>query len=374
MYVDLRDHRADDQIDSRADFGLIRYANCWEDADVLREALDPGPGDRVLSVASAGDNSLELLATGAEVVAVDLSRPQLACLDLRAAAFRHLDYPDVLAFLGVRSSSNRRKRYRTLRDDLAAPSAEFWDAHTDVVDDGIIFGGKFEHYFATFRRRVLPLVHSRRTIRRLLEEKSLQERRRFYDEVWDSRRWRILFRLFFNRRVMGWLGRDPEFFRYVDGPVSKEISGRTKRALTELSTHDNPYLTFILRGNFHDTLPPYLERDKFEAIRDGLDRLTLCWGTIDDAARHWESDGFDAFNLSDLFEYLDEEATAEVYETLLEAARPGARLATWNMMVPRCGHAHFPQRLNHLEALSAELHRRDRAFFYGNFVVEEVRT
>ncbi len=372
MFLDLRNEPDTGSIESRADFDIIRYANCWEDADVLRRALDVGPGDRVLSVASAGDNSLELLATGAEVVAVDLSRPQLACLDLRAAAFRRLDYPDLLAMLGVRDGDDRLATYRRLRDDLAPESAQFWDAHTELVEEGIIFGGKFERYFASFRNRVLPLIHSRATVDRLLEEKSPQERRRFYDEVWNSRRWRYLFRLFFSRRVMGWLGRDPEFFRYVDGPVSREIAGRTEQALTELSTHDNPYLTFILRGNFYDALPPYLEPEKYEAIRDGLDRLTLCWGTIDDAARHWADGGFDAFNLSDLFEYLDEDATADIYETLLDHARPEARFATWNVFVPRCGHDHHPERLRLLDDLSKTLHGQDRAFFYGNFVVEEV--
>ncbi len=374
MFVDLHNRSDADQIDSRASFDIIRYANCWEDADILREALDPGPGDRVLSIASAGDNALELLSTGAEVVAVDLSRPQLACVDLRAAAFLNLDYPEVLAFLGLRPSASRRSTYRGLRDDLSTPSIEYWDAHTDLVDEGVIFGGKFENYFALFRRRVLPFIHSRKTIRKILEKRSAEERRQFYDTTWDTRRWRILFRIFFSRRVMGWLGRDPEFFRYVEGPVSREIYGRTEYALTELATHDNPYLTFILRGNFHDALPPYLQPEKYESIRDGLQRLTLCRGSIDDATRHWEADGFDAYNLSDLFEYLDEDTTREIYAALLDAARPGARLATWNMMVPRCGYDFFPERLNHLEELSTRLHRRDRAFFYGDFIVEEVRS
>ncbi len=374
MFVDLRAHADDDGIESRASFDIIRYANCWEDADILREALDPGPGDRVLSIASAGDNALELLSTGAEVVAVDLSRPQLACLDLRAAAFGNLDYEDLLAFLGVRPSDDRRNTYRAIRHDLAEPSSEFWDAHTDVIDGGIIFGGKFEDYFALFRRRVLPLVHSRKTIRELLRERSEEERRRFYDEVWDSRRWRFMFRLFFSRRVMGWLGRDPEFFRYVEGPVSREIYRRTERALKNLPTHDNPYLTFILKGSFEDALPPYLQPEKYEKIRDGLDRLILCRGPIDAATKEWKSEGFDAYNLSDLFEYLDENTTRDIYGALLDAARPGARFASWNMMVPRRGSDYHPERLSHLRELSTRLHARDRAFFYGDFIVEEARS
>jgi S-adenosylmethionine:diacylglycerol 3-amino-3-carboxypropyl transferase len=40
----------------------IRYAQCWEDADVLLEALDIQPGQSCLSIASAGDNTLAMLA------------------------------------------------------------------------------------------------------------------------------------------------------------------------------------------------------------------------------------------------------------------------------------------------------------------------
>ena len=52
----------------------IRYANCWEDADVLIEGLKVQPGDRVLSIGSAGDNSFSLLVNDPELlVAFDIN-------------------------------------------------------------------------------------------------------------------------------------------------------------------------------------------------------------------------------------------------------------------------------------------------------------
>lgn len=50
---------------TRADFSRIRYAQVWEDADVLLAALDVQPTDTVVSIASAGDNALALLGAGA---------------------------------------------------------------------------------------------------------------------------------------------------------------------------------------------------------------------------------------------------------------------------------------------------------------------
>ena len=74
---------------ARMDFSDIRYGQVWEDADVLLDGLDVQPGGTYLSVASAGDNALALLVRNpAHVIAVDLSPAQLACLELRVAAFR----------------------------------------------------------------------------------------------------------------------------------------------------------------------------------------------------------------------------------------------------------------------------------------------
>ena len=55
---------------ANADFSRIRYAQCWEDADVLLDALDVQPGDTCLSIASAGDNSLALLSLPAVAIEV----------------------------------------------------------------------------------------------------------------------------------------------------------------------------------------------------------------------------------------------------------------------------------------------------------------
>jgi S-adenosylmethionine:diacylglycerol 3-amino-3-carboxypropyl transferase len=141
------------RIEDRVSLDFIRYANCWEDADVLCEALQPLRGKRILSIASAGDNVLALLAEGAEVVAADLSLAQLACVELRCAAFRRLDYEDVLAFLGVVSHRDRLATYKRLEPDLSPPARRFWNARPRQITAGIIHAGRFEA-FATQRDAV----------------------------------------------------------------------------------------------------------------------------------------------------------------------------------------------------------------------------
>ena len=74
------------EIQSRADFSAIRYAQCWEDADILVKALDVA-GRECLSIGSAGDNSFALLACGAtSVTAVEMNPAQVVCIELRKAS------------------------------------------------------------------------------------------------------------------------------------------------------------------------------------------------------------------------------------------------------------------------------------------------
>ena len=358
-------------IRERTSFDFVRYANCWEDADVLCEALQPAPGKRVLSIASAGDNALALAAEGAEVIAADLNPAQLACCELRISAFRHLEYDQVLAFFGVKPSKDRLSTFAKLEQHLSDDAREYWEQNEDHIVDGFIHHGKFEEYFQTFRTRILPLVHSRRVVNEMLEEKSQDDRHGFYRSTWNTWRWRLLFRIFYSRFVMGRMGRDPEFFRYVEGSVSDRILERATYALTELPTHANPYLDYILTGNYTRALPRYLRPENFQKVREGLDRITLYPGPIEQAAREHQGDGFDAFNLSDIFEYLAPDICLNIYLTMLDVANPGARFAYWNTLVPRRRPDELARRVTTLDRVQSDLFDRDLAFFYCALHVEE---
>lgn len=364
-------------IAGRADFTEIRYAQCWEDADILLEGLEIKPGDTCLSICSGGDNSLAMLAKNpARVVALDLNRAQLACLELRAAAYRALEYPEFLELLGSRPSTRRVEWYRRCRPLLSSPARWFWDVREGEISEGIGSLGKFERYFALFRNRVIPLIHSRRTVERLLQGGSLEARERFYAEKWDNWRWKLLFHLFFSRAAMGRLGRDPEFFRYVEGSVAERILKRVEHALTKLDPSLNPYLQWILTGEHRTALPFALREENFEAIRENLDKLDkLEWHccALGDFLEK-EGDQFvDRFNLSDIFEYLSPESTHHLLARLVKAGRPGGRLAYWNMLAPRRRPDEMGDVLLPLSEKAERLFGEDKAFFYSAFVLEEIR-
>ncbi len=365
------------QIQTRASFDFIRYANCWEDADVLVSGFNNKQGGTFFSIASSGDNTLSLLTLNPScIIAADLSAAQLACLELRMQLYKSFSYEQMKLMLGYADFGKNEKNYRikwykSLRNRLSERTSEFLDTQINQIESGIIHAGKFEHYFLIFRKKILPLVHSDEVIGALLEEKTQEQREEFYCKKWNSIRWRIMFSLFFSRTVMGWAGRSPQFFDQVDGPVASRIFNRVEYALSKLSTHDNPYLHYILRGTFGQFLPHCAREEHFQAIRDRIDRIEIVHGSVNDAVEKYR-DTVDAFNLSDIFEYMDTEEFRRCAQTLLNAAAPGARLAYWNMLVPRSIAEIFPDQVTRNDTRSHELFLRDKAFFYQNYHLDEV--
>ena len=80
----------------------------------------------------------------------------------------------------------------------------------------------------------------------------------------------------------------------------------------------------------------------------------------------------DCFNLSDIFEYMSGENYHRLLERLVRSGRPGGRMAYWNMLAPRRRPVAMADRLRPLTDLSTRLFLQDKAFFYSDFVVEEI--
>ena len=249
----------DKEIQNRAKFDKIRYANCWEDADILLEALNISESTNCLSIGSAGDNSFSILSRNPNmVVAVDLSNAQISLIELKKAAYQYFNYDDLLSFLGFNQCDNRIQKYNNLKKHLSENCISFWNNNIKSIENGVIHEGKFESYFKIFRKYIIPFIHSKGKIRNLLKKKSKESRIKFYNEKWDTISWNIMFKLFFSKTVMGYLGRDPEFFQYVKTSIADSILARAKYALSILDTNNNPYLNYILTGNFNKALPHFV--------------------------------------------------------------------------------------------------------------------
>ena len=311
------------EIAAKASFEAIRYAQLWEDGAVLCQAIGPRPGATLVSMGSAGDNALSLLTLDpARVIAADLSAAQLAAIRLRLAAWPELAHGELLELMGSRPSTRRAALLDRVLRRCDGATAAFWEPlRAAVVAHGAGGVGKFEGYFRLFRRWCLPLVHGRRTVRDLFTPRTLEGRQAFLEQRWNTWRWRMLLGLFFSRRAMGALGRDPAFFDHVSGSVSAHVARRIRHALVDTAPEHNPYLHWILLGHHGEALPHAYEPDHHALIGRRLDRLELVHGTIEDVAARTSDVG--AWNLSDIFEYMSEAGHEACYAAVVKASRPG---------------------------------------------------
>ena len=204
---------------------------------------------------------------------------------------------------------------------------------------------------------------------------TLEEQHRFFNEKWDCWRWRTLFRVFFSQAVMQRSGRSAAQFAHVEGPVSKAFMARAEHALTGLKVSNNPFRQWMLQGQYQDVenSQPYLSTEGHAALVAAADSIEFVHDDLVGHLQSCEPGKYSAFNLSDVPEYLSEEETEQLLQACVSAARPGARLAYWNLLVPRYRPDSMAHILDRDEELASRLLRADRAFVYGGFQVETVR-
>lgn len=358
------------KLTEKVSFDLIRYANCWEDADVLLEGLKPVPGSKILSIGSAGDNSFSLLITDPELVlAVDISKIQIYLIELKKIFMQHLPYHDYLSFLGFQPSNNRENVFNEIKSNLSEEVRLYWQRNIQQIKEGIIFQGKFEQYFQLFSNKILRLIHSKNTINKLLSNKDAEDQKIFYTKQWNTWRWRVLFKIFFSKYIMGKFGRDPEFLREVKIPVGEYIYKQTEKHLQSIYSQNNFILHYNLTGSFGNLLPHYLQPGNFEKIKSNLNKLQLKVGYAEDFLK--ENGPFRYMNLSNIFEYMDNNQFTETSKLLIDSIEPNGRIAYWNLMVSRKISEIFSEQMEYLEILSQQLTTKDKGFFYNQIIIDQ---
>ncbi|MEB3328082.1 MAG: DUF3419 family protein [Candidatus Sericytochromatia bacterium] len=352
-------------------FAGIGYASCWEDAGVLRAALRIQPGDTVLSITSGGCNVLSMLLDDpARVVAVDFNPHQNRLLRLKMAAIQHLSHGDGLALLGVRPSNDRLALWASLSPHVPEADRSWWNQHPGLISAGLYRSGRTDRYLMAFGKLVRAWLGARR-VDHLFAFTDLAAQRAFYHDVWDDWRWRAMLQVFFHRRVIA-RAKDPSHFRYVDGSAfGSRIHARASLLFTEGLLRDNPYCALVLLGRYLDekALPAYMAAETWGVLRGRLGRVELVDSSLTEVLETAVPGTFDAYNLSNLYDWLSDEARVTSLQAVRRAARPGARLCYWSTLAPR-PLPPLPGITGEAERAAA-LHRQDR-FPYAHFEVASI--
>ena len=125
-------------------------------------------------------------------------------------------------------------------------------------------------------------------------------------------------------------------------------------------------------NNFDFSLPHFAREENFNIIKQNIDKLEIRKGTVNEVLRE-KNIKFDAFNLSDIFEYMADDLFAAISGEIIEFASKNAMIAYWNMLVTRQISKIFPEKVYCLNDLSKELYDKDKAFFYKAFYIDEVK-
>jgi S-adenosylmethionine-diacylglycerol 3-amino-3-carboxypropyl transferase len=357
-------------------FERLFFSQCWEDPRLDAEALGIQPHHVVLTVTSGGDNALSLAALGpSRLICVDANQAQQWMLHLKIAGAKRLAHGEYLELLGVRHSPCRTDLYRECRPALPPEARLFWDRRIAKIERGVLLSGRYECYLGAFRK-VLRLIEGRRRIRRLFDLESVEEQRRFYDEEWNRPLWRLFFRIFFSRTMLGLAGMDRSCFTYVDGigDFGRHFLERARHVLAEIPVRDNYFLAQICLGRFLDerALPPYLLPENFEALKEGIGRVEVLTEELGSLLGRLDAESVDRFNFTNVFEWVSLETFHEMLREIHRVARPGGRLCYRNLLVRR----RHPPSLAHLfepdDEQAARLLREDRSFVYSHFEIATV--
>lgn len=355
--------------DGQVSLSELLFSQSWEDPESDRQALQLRPDDALFCITSGGCNALGLLLQDPRVIyAVDINPAQSHLLELKKAAMRRLSFPEFHEFLGLRPSTRRIETLEQIAPDLSADAALYWRRRPRVILDGVLGQGRYEKFLRLFRTG-LRLVQGRDRIDSLFRCGSLAEQQTFYDGSWDSRRWRFLFRLLFNKRVLAKRGLSADYFRFDDGSASfsESFYRRAGHAFREIPIRENYFLAQYLLGRYLEpgSVPDYLKEENFETIRDRLERIQVV--TLD--AKVWLSrqqpGSIDAFSLSNICELMSLDDTAVTFEQVVRTAKPNARVCFRNLMIPRSIPENLRDRIRCDAEMSRKLLSEDRSVVYS---------
>jgi len=368
-------------------FSKLVYPQIWEDPVVDMQALDIGPGHEVIAIASGGCNVLSyLIADPAGVTAVDLNGAHIALGQLKVCALLNLpDYETFFRFFGRADARANIAVYdQRLRGALDPASRAYWDKRTGFGRRRIdLFARNF--YRHGLLGRFLGAGHTMARLHGLdpsivLKAKTLDEQRALYEKRLAPIFEKPLIRWIMKQPASLYgLGIPPTQYKALaaDSPrgISAVVSERVERLACGFDIAEN-YFAWQAFGRRYapgpnPSLPPYLQRQNFDAVRSRCGRVRYVQRSFTDILRNSAAASFDRYALLDAQDWMNDADLTALWAEITRTARPGARVIFRTAADERLLPGRVPDGVlgawEYQEGLSRELGRRDRSSIYGAF-------
>lgn len=352
------------------DHRYIWFSASNEDSSSEIEALSLGPNSRVLCITASGSRPLDLLVADVKsIVALDRNPAQTALAELKVKSLQGMtSYEDWVEFLGLRPIHHRRDIYAALRGSLSQPTTQFWDAHLEQIEDGILYTGKWERYFKWIRHIAGP--RRRALADQLFYFNDVQSQYDFWKKQWDGPAWRLFLRFLSSRWLWRYYLREPGVDQ-IDKSFSVYGYGysRFDHAARHSLLARSPFAWLLFFGcyNPHGALPLYLQKEHFPLIKERASRINLITDSVENFLEN-DSSEFDAFSLSDFGSYCDQSAQDRLWRLVLSRISVAGRVCQRKFMNKTESTVANSELVIRDKELEGILFDRDHAYFYS-FVI-----
>jgi S-adenosylmethionine-diacylglycerol 3-amino-3-carboxypropyl transferase len=363
--------------------GLV-YPQIWEDPEIDMEALAIAPDSHIVAIASGGCNILSyLIADPRRITAVDLNPAHVALNRLKLAAVRAL--PSWDAFYRFFGEADERANivayWQFVRPQLDPASRAYWEArHVSGLGRRRIAMFSRNLYRHGLLGRFIGLGHWLARIygvdpRDLLRTRSLAEQRRFFETSLAPLFDKNLLRWLLSRQMsLFGLGIPPAQYGALagGGDMAQVVRERLERLSCGFSL-DRNYFAWQAFGRSYGAgpLPPYLQRNNHETVRDRAGRVEVLNRSFTEYLASRPDRSLDRFVLLDAQDWMNDEQLNALWREITRTARPGARVIFRTAAAPSL----LPGRLDgallcrwRYEAeASRDFTARDRSAIYGGF-------
>jgi S-adenosylmethionine-diacylglycerol 3-amino-3-carboxypropyl transferase len=366
--------------------GLV-YPQIWEDPAVDLEALQITPAVHLVTIASGGCNVLNYLAANPmRITAVDLNDAHIALSRLKLCAARHLpDRVSFYRFFGEANWPDNVAAYNQfIRPHLDATSRRYWESRT-LLGRRRISGFARNFYRRGLLGNFIGAAHLLAKLyginpREILAASSISEQRTIFDNQLAP---------IFEKRFVRWLVNQPaSLFGLGIPPAQYEalccangkgmasvLKTRLEHLACDFDLKDNYFAWQAFSrgygGSADAPLPLYLQRQHYDAIVAGVDRVDLRHANLTEFLAESAAASLDRYVLLDAQDWMTDAQLGDLWRGITRTARPGARTifrtAARESLLP----GRIPDEIlacwRYEAEYSSELSRRDRSSIYGGF-------
>jgi S-adenosylmethionine-diacylglycerol 3-amino-3-carboxypropyl transferase len=292
------------------------------------------------------------------------------------AAMKELTFEEFISFTGLKDHANRLALYEKFKHHLSPDALLYWNRQQSLIAEGICMNGKYERFIRK-AGKFITLLQGRKRVMRLFDKKSEKEQQKYFDETWNTLRFRYLFKILFNKYILAKKGLVADYFHFDDGSRSfaESFYNRSKKAFRNIPIEGNYFVSLYLLGKYFDlsAVPAYLKKENYEIIRSRLDRITIITKQAQQWIQEMPDESIDCFALSNICELMSEKETNHLFEEVYRTGRMNARVIFRNLMIPRDVPPYMGSLIVKDDDLSHHIFMNDRSFVYGKVNAYNVR-